>query len=367
LHSVSPFSTLLSTLAPERILCGIDRSFLGSVKDTFSGWGLAPGAMLTYIAYTLAAAMVVLGLGVLLNHYVVKRRSGPPAHWIWRRHELDKLFDQVMAQRAKVEMCFINQGRRSARRACSLEQIGQNSLSLELSSIKDANQTWIDRQVECLFRLVNPKFPTQSTFYSMSTKIMGIKKLATGAGVITIEFPEKVVISQKRMHMRLEPPTSLLLGMALWPEQLARSGAEERQIKNWGKPRLIFVSGETSNPFHIENLSGGGIRVGVERDAVRESGLDFEIGQTYILLLDLHEPKDRRKLRFWLMGRIQNRYEDFETRKLSFGMQFTRQGQRLTEPKNEIRWKTVSDAGILELDNWVVKRHLEMYRRSGVA
>lgn len=367
MHSASPFSTLLSTLAPERFLCAIDRSFLGGVKDTFSGWGLAPGAMLTYIGYTLAAALVVFGLGLLLNHYAVKSRSAPPAHWIWRRPDLDRIFDQLMAQRAKVDLCFMNQGRRSACRACSLEDVRGEALDLELSSIKDANQTWIGRKVECLFRLANPKHPTQSTFYSMSSEIMGIKKLGSGAGVITVQFPEKVEISQKRMHLRLEPPTNLLLGMAIWPEQLAPSGAEERQIKNWGKPRLIYVTGETANPFHIENLSGGGIRVGVERDTIKDSGLDFEIGQTYILLLDLHEPEDQRKLRFWLMGRIQNRYEDFETRKLSFGMQFTRQGKRLTEPKNEIRWQRVPEAGIDDLGNWVVKRHLEMYRRSGVA
>ncbi len=218
-----------------------------------------------------------------------------------------------------------------------------------------------------MFRLVNPKYPAQVTFYSMTTEIMGIKKLASGAGVLTVAFPEKVELSQKRMHLRLEPPSHLLLGMAIWPEQLTAAGAMERNIKQWGKPRLIYVTGETDNPFIIENLSGGGIRVGVEREAVKDSGLDFEIGQTYILLLDLHEPEGQRKLRFWLMGRIQNRYEDFETRRLSFGMQFTQHGQRLTEPRNEMRWRPVpSDGGIDELGNWAVRRHLELYRRSGV-
>ena len=367
MHSASPFSTLSSTLAPDRLLCAIDRSFLGNVKDTFSGWGMAPGVMLTYIGYTVAAALVILGLGVIVNRILQRGRDTPPAHWIWRRADMDRLFDQAMAQRSKMEMCFINQGKRTVCRVCSLEEIKAETLEMEMSSVKDANQSWIGRKVDCVFRVANPKFPAQATFYSMASEILGIKKLSTGAGLITIQYPEKVVLTQKRMHLRLEPPSTLLLGMAIWPEQFAASGAEERDIKNWGKPRLIFVTGDRRNPFHIENLSGGGIRVGVERDAVRDSGLEFEIGQSYIMLLDLYEPEGQRKLRFWLMGRIQNRYEDFETRRLSFGMQFTRKGQRLTEPKNEMRWSKVSDAGLDELGNWVARRHLELYRRSGMA
>lgn len=366
MHSASPFSTLSSTLAPERILCAIDRSFLGSVKDTFSGWGMAPETMLTYIGYTVAAAMVILGAGLLVNHYVIKPRHGPPAHWIWRRKELNRIFDQVMAQRAKLDISFVNQGMRSSHRASSLEHIGPDSLELELSSIQDANQTWIGRQLDAVFRLANPKFPAQATFYTMTTEIIGIKKLATGAGLITVQFPEKVIIAQKRMHMRMEPPSRLLLGMAIWPDQYTPTGIEERRIKNWGKPPLIFVAGETDNPFHIENLSGGGIRVGVEREAVRASGMPFEIGEYYIMLLDLHDPEERRKLRFWLMGRIQNRYEDFETRRLSFGLQFTRRGHRLDEPRDEIQWTGVGQAGIDELENWVVQRNLEQYRRTGL-
>lgn len=116
------------------------------------------------------------------------------------------------------------------------------------------------------------------------------------------------------------------------------------------------------------NLSGGGLRLLVPRATARSATARGMAGHRGRLaaLLELYDPQHDRSQGFWLQCRIQNRFVAFETRDVELGLQvLARGGARDTAP-HMADWKPLSDEGEVEpLGNWVIRRHLELYRKAG--
>jgi hypothetical protein len=354
----------LSDLASEP-LAAVDRSFLEGVKDQFASWGVVP-EMSTVLLITLAATLLVVILVLLVNFHIKRRRGEPvPVDWIVNKSEIRRIFQEVQGQRAKIELSFAHQGLRSTSTSCSLEGFSDEALALEASGFITVTEDWIGRKVECSFGLLVSKHSEMMRFHVFESEIIGVRSPDRGPTQIVLSFPDKLVLQQKRFHLRVEPPARYILGLALWPEKSDSLGRREERLKNWGKPKIVYNSAETS-PVRAINVSAGGLRLGFLPEAVRDTGLTFDIGERYFILIDLFEPESDRKLRFWLAARVRNRYEDFQSKRLSVGFQITGLG-RPDESGRNIEWSEVSDQGLELLGNWTIKRHLEMYRKKGLA
>ena len=348
------------------IQCAVDRSFLGNVKDAFGGFGITP-EMILLILGTVVVLVVVAVTVIVLNRFFIRRDTQEvPADWIVRKSEIVSTFNAVLAQRSKIEMSFYREGQKSKPTSCSLEEVKANSLMLGGSGFLRVDKDWIGRRVECFFKLVNPKDTTQMRFHTFTSDILGIKKMSHGSIQLTLNLPEKIVLRQKRGHFRMEPPSQYLMGVAVWPESPDKPGKPESHLKKWGRPRLTHVAG-ARRTFRVVNFSAGGLRLEVPSALAKEIEMSFEIDEKYILLIDLYEPKDQKRIRFWLFAVVRNRYEEFESKKLETGLQFTAAGTRLKDSKDQIKWTEVADKGVVRLENWLVKRHLELFREKGIS
>jgi hypothetical protein len=131
----------------------------------------------------------------------------------------------------------------------------------------------------------------------------------------------------------------------------------------------IFPDITTALPVALLNLSGGGMRLLVPRATARSAtvrGMNLDVGGRFAALLELYDPQHDRSLGFWLHCRIQNRFVAFETRDVELGAQVLAWGQARPDAPHMADWKPLSDEGEAEpLGNWVIRRHLELYRESG--
>lgn len=345
--------------------CAVDRSFLQSVQGTFS-LGFTEESIRT-VAWTLAAVLVLAGLGILFNQLVVRRRlKFMPSNWIMRPADIRAVFDQALAQRSKIEMGFERRDRARQTTTCVLADLAPERLVLEVSDFIEVNQGWIGRTFECFFRTQVSKTPGQMNFYNFKAEVVGVKKLADGTTRLTMTMPEHVVLQQKRVHMRLEPPRPYVPGLALWPQQLDDKARPIADVRAWGKPPLVMIPGKTCGALRLANLSAAGLRLEVSPAARKESGLELEIGHYLNLLLTLLDPETRAMRKFWLIARIQNRYEDFSSKELEVGLKIVAVGERQGKSP-EIAWRKAPEDGLPDLENWVVRRHLEMFREKGLA
>ncbi|MCK9239073.1 hypothetical protein [Desulfocurvus sp.] len=358
-------SALHPALAPRA--ASLDRSFLGTVQDRFSGTGLTP-ELLRLLLLTVAAAAAVGALVYLLNLLIAARRRGAalPTGTVQDPAEIRRLLDMALTRRSRLDLSFSRTPNKDQGVSCSIEQLRDEHLVVEITARIDASQRWIGRTVHCYVRITAGKERTGSRYYFFDAEIAGLSKQADGSLRLTLTLPTVMRLQQKRIHLRLDPPTEFMLGLALWPEPTETGGSTASNIRSWGRPALLFHPARR-DLVRVVNVSAGGMRLDVTRKALRETGLEFEPGQRYILLTEIYDPDRKAKRRLWCLARVQNRFEDFETRNLEIGMSFVGQGLPAGQDKNALAWKPLGEDGIAFLGDWVVKRHLERYRKGGGA
>jgi len=180
-----------------------------------------------------------------------------------------------------------------------------------------------------------------------------------------VRLPEVLEQRQKRAFLRVEPPEQYVLGMALWAEPLDTTGSMKMNIKDWGKPALVFIPNKTSD-IELVNISAGGARLKVRRERAKKCGLTFTIAERFMLLLDLWEPELGKRDRYWLLCRTQTPFIDFETRDVDLGVQFIGYARNRENSTHELVWQPMkAGEGIEVIGNWAMKRHLELYRERG--
>lgn len=361
--SPGPWSDALSHAA-RLARCAVDRSFLQSIQEQFAVGGSQD--TLRIAAWTLAAALLLAGAGILVNQLVVRRRFRlVPSNWITRKADILEVFDQALSQRSKIEVGFTRRDQARQTTACMLSDMTPEHLILDLSDFIEVHQGWIGRSFECFFRVQAGKIPGQMNFYAFSAEVVGVKKLADGSTQLTLAVPDHVVLQQKRVHLRLEPPTQYVLGLALWPQQLDDKARPIGNVKAWGRPPLVMVPGKTGGALRLVNVSGSGLRLEVAYEARKAAGMELEIGQYLNLLLTLKDPSTNAVLKHWLIGRVQNRYEDYSSKELEVGLRLVGVGRR-EAGSPEIAWRKAPEDGLPDLENWVVRRHLELFREKGI-
>jgi hypothetical protein len=354
-------SALRPALEPRAV--SLDRAFLDTVQDRFSGTGLSP-ELLRLMLLTLATAAAAGALVYLLNLLVTsrRRRAALPTGTVLEPAAIRRLLDMAMSQRARVDISFSRTPNKDQGVSSSIEQLRDEHLVLDVSARIDASSRWIGRTVHCYARIRPPRERGQGNSYFFTAEIAGLAKQADGSLRLTLTLPTAMRLQQKRVHLRLDPPMEYMLGLALWPEPGETGGRSAAKPRTWGRPALLFHPGKR-DLVRVVNVSAGGMRLDVSRKALRDTGLEFEPGERYILLAEIYDPDRKAKQRLWCMARVQNRFEDFETRNLEVGVCFVAQGLSAGQGRDTLAWRNVGEDGVASLGDWVVKRHLERYRK----
>lgn len=354
---------MLSRLTLPSPKAGLDLPYLDKVRDGFNSIGVSSELAL-YVFYVVLTAAMVGVLGLVARR--IRGRLLPrdvPTGWILRRSEILNILGKALRDRSTFEMRFIPSDRARKSTHCAFVEFNKDVLRLELPGSVQVTRKWLERTVECFFRVIVNK--RQTIHYALTSTIVGIEQPRKELFHLLLEFPQKLELYQKRAFLRVEPPSQYTLGCALWPESPDMDQDKRSNFRKWGKPSLTYLPGNADNPLLIQNISAGGVRVLVRRKAMRETGLTFEISRRFFLLMDLYEPSLEKKRRYWFLVRVQNSYEDFETRDREIGLQYLQRGTPHVEDSNLLTWSDVDADGVERMAGWVMKRHLELYRKTG--
>ena len=360
----SVFLTSRSSPALEHVSAGIDHAFLDNVRGTFGGWGLTP-ALVDIILWTVASACLAAGVGIIVNHLFFKRRPFVPSGQVTAPEDILRLLHTALDQRSKVEFNFSHDDQIARPLHCAMEDIRAESLVLDAGGFATVHQGWLGRRAVCYFRIVPRTGNRNPTFYSFDTEVSGVVKKRDGSTLLSLALPTRINQQQKRVHLRMEPPVECLLGLALWPEPMTKDGRAEDHVKQFGKPLLVY-SEHRKQEIRIANMSAGGMRVDVPGEAKRAAKREFDVGERYLVLLKLLNPEDQTTDKLWCMARVQNRFEDFETRTLELGLKFLAVGTPTDDEDPWMNWDKVGADGIQGLGNWIQHRHLELFRSKGI-
>lgn len=318
-----------------------------------------------FTVYALCAIVVVL-IAVIAFMWIKNRNNAKyiPKDWVLHPAHIANTLNAARDENEKFEVQFHSDGEKRRSTTCRMASINEESVTIECSGLNNMQGDWVGKDIDCYFQV--RKFGSGSTFFMFTTPITGVRSCTDGTAILTLKAPEKLEQRQKRAALRISPPQQYIMGLAAWsaPEGLIPKG--KLDIRQWGRPMLTYLP-EKSSQIALDNISAGGIKVRIPKAEMKTCGLDFKIGDKLFILLDLWDPDTGQRVRYWVLCRVQNPFIDFVTHDAELGMQFLYTAHPDTDNTSELEWNEDGlENGIESIGNWVMRRHLELYREKGI-
>jgi hypothetical protein len=326
-------------------------------------------SMLTNVAVLLIIIAVLAIVILVANSLIVKRRfKDIPASLIFKKTRIRNTLQEAMDLNATFEMCVVSQDNTTGEYLPGrLEEMDRSTVTLGLRKSVHPDKHWVGWKVEVFFRTSRSarqrdQYGKGRQYFKFSSEIIGVKRTPDGEVFITLPFPSRLEMGQKRACLRIEPPPQLVLGFRLWPVSFQDRKNVVTNLEELGIP-LINTKGEARRDAFLSDISGGGIRI--ERRPRRGADAQdhvFKFGKLYIVRLELLDPVSKTKHGYHLVAKVVNSFEDMVSGRNVVGLQFVAIGSRHSEDRNVVDWVPLRGASVPDIENWVVKRDVEMTR-----
>lgn len=315
------------------------------------------------------------GIALLLLVYIVvkaikaRRNRYNPFGTINDPRAIRSILHSAFDQRRPFEIQFHTDARqRRPTLRCAPEYLGRDSMTVEVNGLQTLSDKWLGLPVTVFFRILLGR---EFTYYTFSSRIDGIHLPRQGICQLTLPLPGALENRQKRSFLRITPPKEFLLGSAMWHGETMPQDNALIEITSWPRPQLLFIP-ERVEQFHLLDISAGGARISIPNTVLRSLDLQFAASEHLLLMLDLLDPKQNKRLRFWMQCRVQNAWMEHATRNLHMGVQFLSWARPKETPDHTgdgnaagIEWLRLSSSHEVELlGNWIMRRHLELFREN---
>ena len=209
-------------------------------------------------------------LSMFLTRKPAKRLLDTPINWITEHKRISEMLDAAVVQRCKVRVSFHRSMGVGRSTDGTLLDSGKNGLTLEIPSLKVINQKWIGRTLDLSMRMKMPDQPQLQSNVGFVSDITGFEQPRDDITVLKLSLPIRLELDQNRQHLRVEPPEKYVRSFMIWTEEAVRKRAGKLQDpESWGPPTFLSVAAGQQE-LELENLSGGGLRVRIEPQALRK-------------------------------------------------------------------------------------------------
>lgn len=291
-----------------------------------------------------------------------KIASGKGSRWgggpAMQPEAVTAILQQALMHRSRMDMSFhsIDEVRKTV--SCTLHDISDEEIVLEMPVGITPSEFWQDRVMDCFFRIPQPgKGPY---FYRFSTSVLRTFRDG-GIGYLVLTMPRKVELGQKRRHLRLEVPPADIRDFRIWaPEDGTCPFDTEEEA--WPAPLAVYASDGAG--MRVMDISGGGIKLFF--DPEQYQGLEEFVARNPVLFmrLELTPVAGTEYPPYYIAARLRTSVRDVNSGALLLGYEFVECHDRKATTLDWIRIEPRQ--GVDDLVNWVFKRHLELYREGEI-
>lgn len=327
----------------------------------FRNWeysiGDAQGPLVFTLGLIIAAALAAIA------YHLYRRRSRKVGD-LFALEDLPlvhSLLEQSIAERAKYEVRFASKTGKRMHFACTpLSMDSENALTLELSGFVHPQQEWVGRMVNANFRLASEKKELRWEFYEFQSTITGLRRRGNLEYII-LQPPERLERKQRRQHLRLEPSGGDILRVDIWPETLTNLEHPEHAAA-----MASFRHGRKNNTLNVLNISAGGLLLELRAKSFHVDEESLSRGKRLAVRLDVRDFDEKTVKEYMIAARIRNAYADPVTGHKVLGLSFAAYRAAAPDDPEKQRWINLHGKGLEPIEDWVFKRHLELYRQKGI-
>jgi hypothetical protein len=348
----------------------LDRHFVQQIGQAFGSGGAVTPALVTIAVLVAVFCALALVLGRLWLRWRQRQAEAePPVGMLADQASIREVLENALLHRSKVELSFHQKDERRRSIACALLEVGRTGLTLELPAGIMPGPSWVGRQVDGFFQIgQGAAAAKRKIFYHFSTVVSAVPKAGKHAAMLALALPDNIILSQKRAFLRMAPPSSAIPVFEILPAD----DATLRQCLAWLLPPPPPGEGQEPQPpatlpslgrFKIKDISGGGGRVEARlADKEGQQRLSLAAGVGCYVALELQADPPRR----YVLGATVRRVFRESAGVLDLGLEFTSRLKGLSPDTGLPVWKALKGKGDESIENWVVRKYLEIYRDKGV-
>lgn len=321
--------------------------------------GRQPTVDLVFLTIVLVLVLLTLSWG--WKRFSSRKKAFWVTGTITSPAQLAQIIEQAMFCRSRFDLGFYPTETARPSIPCSLFEISNTSMTLEVPLGVKPSSRWIGRRMICYFYILNENEPP--VFYKFISTISNIWD-KNNFHYVVLDTPTKINLEQKRKHLRLELQPVVIKDFRLWTATEGTTFQLESNRELWPSEFAVY-SPEHGNKLRIRDLSGGGI--GLAINPKYYSDLDTIIAPDRILFIRLElQPVGNMLLPpYFLAARLRSKIKEYSTGMLLLGYEFVEYS--LDQAAEELQWiKIDPQQGIDDLITWIFKRHLELYREQKI-
>lgn len=311
---------------------------------------------------TVTLGLILFFCLLYLLYALYRRRFRGPAVFTQDDPENTKtVIGQSIAERATYEVQFDGKGRKRLLFSCApIKLLPEQGIVLELSGFIHPQQDWVGRWVHCHFRVATGKKDQKWLFYQFKSSIVAVDS-RHGQDQITVALPRQLKQKQRRQHLRLEPSSADIPSLSIWPETFANLDNPQQH-----PPMLSFVHGLEFNQLIVLNISAGGMLLEIRSPALQTAGESLDKGKRFFIQIFLRSPDQDAETEYMFTAQVRNAFNDPTSGNAIIGISFSAyQVPSSQDPKTK-KWVPLHGKGVEAIEDWVFKRHLELYRQKGI-
>ena len=337
--------------------------YFQEISSNVSNWELNATAI--WILSIVFSSILLL----VLANYIINRiqsQKSPSKESIFtinNPNEVYTIFNLALNKRSKFELKFFPDSSETA--ACSLTDILDDSLLLELPADIQPTSNWKGRNVYIFFSV--PLEKNNRSHYFFSSYIEKIQNMDSKFVQLEIPFPSDLQQKQKRSHLRLEPSHGQVQKFIIWnAKDLDYPPQMYDNYLDANFPR-IEATEQQENGLQLLNISGGGLMFSLSKSTAKKYDFILEKNKNLFIYLQLLDPDEKKPVSVYLFGKIKNTFPDINNRALQIGVQYLHTGNFSTVDPARLQWESVDPTtGVEVVSNWVFKQHLKLYREKGI-
>lgn len=274
-----------------------------------------------------------------------------------RRH-IAGLLDLALVQRSKVHVQFDEEVTNLTGITGSIMAVNDAGIALELSGLSALPERFLNRKLECFFRIIEREERHREFFYAFSAVILRQRQRPGGLPQVIISFPGGLEETQRRKSLRLKPDLQKFSHMAFWKYNAGGSFDIAKPALGLGQLR--------HGQAVFENISAGGLRIVLRRALLKEQDLEPKKGDRFIVLCAFAEQLPKLRPEHWFIAKINNLRLDPVSGDATLGFEFIANGLRQPD-SGKVEWTKIGDNVLDDLAQRIYHWHLALYRDKGLA
>ncbi|WP_320170054.1 hypothetical protein [Maridesulfovibrio sp.] len=339
----------------------VDQEYMYKVLRGFGDTGLPQETVNMLLMLGFAILTIAAGILWYNNRELKRKLHKVPVSWLTDHAKVFKILETALLHRSKIDLSFHSNSEKRRTIACSIADVLDDRLVLEIGARDGIGKNWIGRQVSGFFHI--PAGKTGSViFFNFSSTIADIVPKGSQYININLNFPEYLEQTQKREFLRIAPASRHYDYVNIIPDTKQGMKAGLKFLSSFGEYSPGFMGGKEASVF-LSDISGGGLSLELTHMNTKKA-LRFKLkkGNNFLVLLGLVDTGNRGIVRHLFVCKVRRVYIDPTQSRAQIGLSFEASFKGYDEDTQKPVWERFTQGGCPEMDDWTYNLYLELYR-----